>query len=56
MLRREVFEHIHCSRPCFGFPAARVRLKIQFVEEDFRELRRRIDVELRARELPDLLF
>ena len=56
MLRGQFLENVRGGRPRFGFSAPRVGLKIQFVEKNFGELRWGVDVEFRARKLPDLFL
>ena len=56
MLRGQFLQDIRGSRARLCFSSAGVRLQIQFVEQNFRELRRRIDVEFHARQFPDFFF
>src|SRR5713101_3812099 len=56
MLRGQFLEYVRGGRPRFCFSAPGIGLKIQFVKKNFRELRRRVDVEFRTRKFPDLFF
>ena len=56
MGRGKFFQHVHCGRAGLCFAAPCRRLEIQLVEQNLRELRRRIDVEFFARQFPDFFL
>ena len=56
VLRSQLLQDFRRGRPRFCLAPSRVGLQIQFVKKNLRELRRRIDVELRSRHLPDFFF
>ena len=56
MLVRQVFQHIRRRRPHAPLAAPERRLQIQFVEQNFGQLRRRVHIELNARHLPNFFL